>query len=41
MPGYHNRLAVTLEHAGRYTIACFEYCGLDHHVMIRELEVVP
>jgi cytochrome c oxidase subunit 2 len=41
MPGYHNRLAVTLEHAGRYTIACFEYCGLDHHVMIRELEVAP
>lgn len=41
MPGYHNRLAVTLEQAGRYTIACFEYCGLDHHVMIRELEVKP
>ena len=41
MPGYHNRLAVTLEQAGRYTIACFEYCGLDHHVMIRELEVRP
>lgn len=41
MPGYHNRLAVTLEQAGRYTIACFEYCGLDHHVMIRDLEVKP
>jgi cytochrome c oxidase subunit 2 len=41
MPGYHNRLAVTFERAGRYTIACFELCGLDHHLMIRELEVAP
>jgi cytochrome c oxidase subunit 2 len=41
MPGYHNRLAVTLERAGTYTIACFEYCGLDHHGMIRELTVRP
>jgi cytochrome c oxidase subunit 2 len=41
MPGYTNRLTVTLEVAGRYTIACFEYCGLDHHVMIREFEVRP
>jgi cytochrome c oxidase subunit 2 len=41
MPGYVNRLSVTLERAGTYTIACFEFCGLDHHVMIRELEVLP
>lgn len=39
MPGYTNRLRVTLEQAGTYTVACLEYCGLDHHVMIRELEV--
>jgi heme/copper-type cytochrome/quinol oxidase subunit 2 len=32
---------VTLEQAGTYTIACFEFCGLDHHAMIRELEVGP
>lgn len=41
MPGYRNRLRVTLAEAGRYTIACFELCGLDHHRMIRELEVRP
>lgn len=41
MPGYVNDLNVTLEQAGTYTIACFELCGLDHHAMIRELEVRP
>jgi cytochrome c oxidase subunit 2 len=41
MPGYTNRLSVTLEKAGTYTIACFEFCGLDHHAMIREFEVRP
>jgi cytochrome c oxidase subunit 2 len=41
MPGYTNRLSVTLDVAGRYTIACFEFCGLDHHEMIREFEVRP
>lgn len=41
MPGYHNKLLVTLEKAGTYTIACFEFCGLDHHHMIREFSVMP
>ncbi|HWB55648.1 MAG TPA: hypothetical protein VG479_01770 [Gaiellaceae bacterium] len=41
MPGYHNKLTVTLEKAGPYTIACFEYCGLAHHGMIRRFEVRP
>lgn len=41
MPGYTNRLSVTLDKAGTYTIACFEFCGLDHHAMIREFEVRP
>jgi cytochrome c oxidase subunit 2 len=41
MPGYTNRLSITLEKAGTYTIACFEFCGLDHHTMIREFEVRP
>jgi cytochrome c oxidase subunit 2 len=41
MPGYANRLSVTLDKAGAYTIACFEFCGLDHHDMIREFEVRP
>jgi cytochrome c oxidase subunit 2 len=33
MPGYHNRLDLTLEQAGVYVIRCFEYCGLGHAVM--------
>jgi len=41
MPGYHNHLAVKLATAGTYTIACFEFCGLDHHAMIREFTVKP
>jgi len=41
MPGYHNRLSVTLAMAGRYTVACLEFCGLSHHVMIREFTVSP
>jgi cytochrome c oxidase subunit II len=41
MPGYTNRLALTLEHAGRYTVACLELCGLEHHRMMRQLVVRP
>ncbi len=41
MPGYENKLTVTLETAGTYTIACLEYCGLSHHLMMRELTVRP
>ncbi len=40
MPGYVNDLRVTLDKAGSYTVACLEFCGVDHHVMIREFEVV-
>ena len=29
------------EKAGRYTVACLELCGLQHHRMIRELVVRP
>ncbi len=39
MPGYHNRLDVTLDRAGRYTFACLEYCGLRHHLMARTFTV--
>ncbi len=30
MPGYHNRLDLTLDEAGSYVIRCLEYCGLNH-----------
>lgn len=41
MPGYQNRMELKLEQEGTYTIACLEYCGLDHHRMIRTIEVTP
>jgi cytochrome c oxidase subunit 2 len=33
MPGYHNKLDVTLDHPGVYLIRCLEYCGLSHSLM--------
>jgi len=40
MPGYTNRLLYTFREPGRYRILCMEYCGLVHHAMITEIEVV-
>ena len=39
MPGYVNRLAVTLDRPGTYKLLCMEYCGLVHHAMVSELTV--
>ena len=33
MPGYHNKLDLTLNEPGLYRIRCFEYCGLHHSTM--------
>lgn len=33
MPGYHNKLNLTLDEAGIYRIRCLEYCGLSHSTM--------
>jgi cytochrome c oxidase subunit 2 len=33
MPGYHNRLDLTLTEPGRYEVRCFEYCGINHATM--------
>jgi cytochrome c oxidase subunit 2 len=33
MPGYHNKLDLTLSSSGTYTIRCLEYCGLNHSTM--------
>lgn len=40
MPGVTNRLVYTFEHPGKYRILCLEYCGLAHHAMVREIDVV-
>lgn len=41
MPDYHNRVEIKLDEPGTYVISCLEYCGLNHHRMIREFEVTP
>jgi cytochrome c oxidase subunit 2 len=33
MPGYHNKLDLTFRAPGVYRVLCFEFCGLNHHVM--------
>lgn len=39
MPGYTNRLDLTLTTPGTYRILCFELCGLGHHAMKGEFTV--
>ena len=41
MPGYTNRLDLTLTKPGRYRFLCFEYCGLAHHAMEGGMTVTP
>jgi len=40
MPGYANSLRLTLTDPGTYKLLCMEYCGLAHHAMISEIEVL-
>jgi cytochrome c oxidase subunit 2 len=40
MPGITNRLAYTFTRPGKYRVLCLEYCGLAHHGMVLELDVV-
>lgn len=39
MPRYVNRLIVTFEEKGTYTIRCLEFCGIPHHGMTATFEV--
>jgi cytochrome c oxidase subunit 2 len=39
MPGYLNRLRLTLDEPGTYTVLCLEFCGLGHHRMRGVVEV--
>jgi cytochrome c oxidase subunit 2 len=41
MPGYHNKLDLTLTEAGVYRIRCLEFCGLNHSTMESSLTVAP
>ncbi len=40
MPGYVNKLTYTFTQPGTYRVMCLEYCGLVHHAMMAELEVI-
>jgi cytochrome c oxidase subunit II len=39
MPGYVNRLRVTFERSGTYSVLCLEFCGMSHHRMRGVVEV--
>jgi len=41
MPGYRNRLDLTLSEVGVYRIRCLELCGLNHSTMESSFTVVP
>ncbi len=41
MPGYTNRLRLRLTTPGTYWVFCLELCGMGHHLMRGEFEVVP
>lgn len=40
MPGYVNRVAYTFDRPGSYKVLCLEFCGVAHHAMTSEFEVV-
>ena len=41
MPGYVNRLRMRFTKPGTYWVFCLDLCGLGHHRMRGEFEVVP
>ena len=40
MPGYVNKVSYVFEEPGTYQVLCMEYCGLAHHDMITEFQVL-
>jgi cytochrome c oxidase subunit II len=40
MPGITNRLVYTFTQPGKYRVLCLEYCGLVHHGMMLEFDVI-
>lgn len=39
LPGVTQQFVITFEKRGTYKLACLEFCGIDHHLMVNELEV--
>ncbi|MBV2180189.1 MAG: hypothetical protein KUL86_03020 [Castellaniella sp.] len=40
MPGFENRILHTFKEPGIYRILCLEYCGVAHHGMVSQIEVL-
>lgn len=40
MPGYVNRVEHVFDEPGEYRVLCMEFCGVGHHDMIDEFQVV-
>ena len=40
MPGYTNKVVHTFDEPGTYSILCMEFCGVAHHEMTYEFDVV-
>ena len=40
MPSYTNKVVYTFEEPGTYQILCMEFCGIAHHAMTYEFDVV-
>lgn len=40
MPGYVNRVEYVFDEPGDYRVLCMEFCGVGHHDMIDEFQVV-
>jgi cytochrome c oxidase subunit 2 len=40
MPGFTNKVRHRFTAPGKYKILCMEYCGLAHHGMVADFEVV-
>jgi len=41
MPGYDNTMEIRLDTPGEYAFFCMEFCGVNHHRMIRTFTVTP
>ena len=40
MPGYINKVAFVFDEPGQYRVLCMEFCGVGHHDMNADFEVV-
>jgi len=41
VPDYETTVVHTFDEPGTYKILCLEYCGLNHHSMVGQFEVIP